>query len=110
MSAAVAGTTSGTPFRPAASSTTLRDVTQGHDDDGYLHSTARVGQHADRGRSLERLRFVEQLIPSLNLSFETTQERQRRAEAMRRLAALSMDPDSLDRESDFDLWGFVHDE
>jgi hypothetical protein len=30
--------------------------------------------------------------------------------AMRKLAALSFDPDSLDRESEVDIWGFHGDE
>jgi hypothetical protein len=31
---------------------------------------------------------------------------ERRAELLRDLAALSVDPDSMDRESEVDIWGF----
>lgn len=54
------------------------------------------------------------LLPRLNLAVRVVQnyavvdiEQQERLRALRvELARLSLDPDSLDRDSDIDIWGF----
>lgn len=43
---------------------------------------------------------------SLDLSVDTTATQERERQLRRELAALSLDPQALDRDSEIDIWGF----